>query len=112
MSTKVSTMFRSLPSDYLPELRRQVWGSMFGRFIQSRRDQLNMPVEEAAGLSGMTVSEWAAIEEGHVPQQMDRLRAIAATLELSRDKMVNMLASARRHGRCEGRRWRPVLITI
>jgi hypothetical protein len=33
-----------------------------------------------------------AIEAGHVPQQMDRLRAISATLELTWDRMLNMLA--------------------
>jgi transcriptional regulator with XRE-family HTH domain len=51
-----------------------------------------MSVEEAAGLSGMTVSEWMAIEDGHVPQDLDRLRAISATLELTWDRMLNMLA--------------------
>jgi hypothetical protein len=85
-------MFRTLPPTYVPELRRQVWGRLFGLFIEGRRNELNMPVEEAAGLSGMEISEWMAIEEGHVPQEMDRLRTIAATLELSWDRMVNMLA--------------------
>jgi hypothetical protein len=51
-----------------------------------------MWVEEAAGLFGMEVSEWAAIEAGPVPQQVDRLRAISATLELAWDRMLNMLA--------------------
>jgi transcriptional regulator with XRE-family HTH domain len=86
------TPFYPLPPTYVPELRCQVWGRLFGLFIQGRRNEINMPVEEAAGLSGMTVSEWAAIEAGHVPQQMDRLRAISATLELTWDRMLNMLA--------------------
>ena len=92
MSTRICKMFAPLPATCCPELRRQVWGRLFGLFIQGRRNELNMPIEEAAGLSGMTASEWAAIEAGHVPQQMDRLRAISATLELSWDRMLNMLA--------------------
>jgi hypothetical protein len=93
MSMTFYTPFRPLPPTYVPELRRQVWGRLFGLFIQGRRNEINMPVEEAAGLSGMTVSEWMAVEDGHVAQQdMDRLRAISATLELSWDKMLNMLA--------------------
>ena len=83
--------FRPLPPDFVPEIRRKVWGELFGFFIKGSRNQANMSVEEAAALSGMTISEWMAIEDGHVPQQMDRLRAIAATLELSWDAMLNML---------------------
>ena len=83
---------RPLPPTVVPELRRQVWGRLFGLFIQGRRTEINMPVEEAAGLSGMAVSEWMAIEDGHVPQEMDRLRAISATLEVTWDQMLNMLA--------------------
>ena len=92
MSTEILHMFAPLPSTYLPELRRGVWGRMFGHFMQCQRNNLNMAIEEAAGLSGMTASEWMAIEEGHVPQETDRLRAMSATLEISWDSMLNMLA--------------------
>jgi hypothetical protein len=92
MPVNVRKAFRPLPPTYVPELRRQVWGRLFGLFVQGRRNELGMPVEEAAGLCGMGISEWMAIEDGHVPQEMDRLRAIAATLELGWDRMVNMLA--------------------
>ena len=92
MSTLIRKSFHSLPPTYVPQLRRQAWSRLFGLFIRGRRNELNMSVEEAAGLSGMTVSEWAAMEAGHVPQQMDRLRAISAAIELTWDGMVNMLA--------------------
>jgi hypothetical protein len=59
MSTSIYRPFRPLPPDYVPELRRKVWGELFGLFIRGRRNEINMLVEEAAGLSGMTVSEWA-----------------------------------------------------
>jgi transcriptional regulator with XRE-family HTH domain len=85
-------MLAPLPSTYVPELRRQIWGRLFGLFIQGRRNEASMSVEEAAGLAGMQVSEWMAIEDGYVPQEMDRLRAISATLELTWDRLLNMLA--------------------
>ena len=92
MSTPINTTFRTLPPTGVPELRRQVWGHLFGLFVQGRRNEIDMWVEEAAGLSGMEVSEWAAIEAGRVPQQVDRLRAISGTLERAWDRMLNMLA--------------------
>ena len=90
MSTPIRKMFASLPSTYVPELRRQVWGRMFGRGIEAARNESGLSIEEAAGLSGMQVSEWMAIEDGHVPQEVDRLRAMAATMEISYDKLLNM----------------------
>ena len=92
MSTRIRKMFASLPSTYVPELRRQVWGRFFGHGIQAARNESGLSIEEAASLSGMQISEWMAVEDGHVPQEIDRLRAMAATLELSWDRMLNMLA--------------------
>jgi transcriptional regulator with XRE-family HTH domain len=89
MSTHIRKMFAPLPSTYVPELRRQVWGRMFGRGIQAARNESGLSIEEAAGLSGMQVSEWMAIEDGHVPQQVERLRAMAAVLEISFEKVMN-----------------------
>lgn len=88
-------MFRSLPSTYMPELQRQVWGRLFGQSIQSCREQAGLSVEQAARLSGMEVSEWAAIEEGDVPQETDRLRAMAAAMEVSYDKLLNLVLLCR-----------------
>jgi transcriptional regulator with XRE-family HTH domain len=92
MSMLAGAPFRPLSPAFAPELRRQVWGRMFGLFIQGCRNEIRMSIEQAAGLSGMEVSEWMAVEGGHVPQDLDRLRAIAASLELSWDRMLNMLA--------------------
>jgi hypothetical protein len=41
-----------------------------------------MSVERAAGLAGMQVSEWCALEAGWVPHTPGVLRAVADTLEL------------------------------
>lgn len=80
MSTTIYRPSRPLLSTYVPELRRQVWGRMFGRGIQSARTEAGLSVEEAARLAGIEVSEWTAIEEGHVPQELNRLRDLAAVL--------------------------------
>jgi hypothetical protein len=56
MSTKIST-FKSFPPTYLPELRRQIWGGMFGRGIRENRQNAGLSIEEAARLSGMEASE-------------------------------------------------------
>ena len=90
MSMNIRKMFAPLPSGYVPELRRQAWGHLFGLGIQEARKSAGLSIEEAAGLSGMQVSEWMAIEDGHVPQEVDRLRAMAAAMEISYDKLLNM----------------------
>lgn len=43
----------------------------------------------------MEVSQWMAIEDGHVPQETDRLRSMAAVLEVSSEKMLNWVALCR-----------------
>ncbi len=95
MSNRIRKMFAPLPATYVPELRRQVWGRLFGLSIQAARTEVGISIEEAAGLSGMQVSEWMAIEDGHVPQEMDRLRAMAAALEISFEKLMNMVLLCR-----------------
>ncbi len=95
MSTPVLNMFAPLPATYLPELRRQVWGRLFGLSIQAARTEAGLSIEEAARLSGMQISEWMAIEDGHVPQDIDRLRAMAAALEISFEKIANMVLLCR-----------------
>ena len=95
MSTRIRNMFAPLSSTYVPELRRQAWGRLFGRGIEECRIKAGLSVEEAARLSGMEVSEWAAIEGGYVPTEIDRLRAMAAVLEISFDKMFNLVQLCR-----------------
>lgn len=83
------TEIASLPPSIATEMR-QFWGRMFGSGIQAHRQRAGISVEEAAGLSGMTVSEWMAIEDGHVPQDVNRLRAMAAAIEIRYDQIATM----------------------
>jgi hypothetical protein len=94
MSTEIS-MFASFPSTYQPELRRQMWGRLFGCGIQENRENAGLSIEQAARLSGMEVSEWVAMEEGCVPQTTDQLRSIAGTLEISYDRLLNLVLLCR-----------------
>lgn len=47
-----------------------------------------MTVADAARLAGMKFSEWAAIEDGCMPADPDRLRPMAASLEMSWSSMA------------------------
>jgi transcriptional regulator with XRE-family HTH domain len=94
MSTKIS-MFPSLPPTCFPELRRQMWGRLFGHGIRENRENAGLSIEQAAHLSGMEVSEWTAIEDGYVPQETNRLRAMAAALEISYDRLLNLVLLCR-----------------
>jgi transcriptional regulator with XRE-family HTH domain len=76
-------------------LRRQAWGRLFGLAIRAARTEAGLSIEEAAGLSGMELSEWMAIEEGYVPREVDRLRAMSAALEVSFEKLFNMVLLCR-----------------
>ena len=89
MST-VSKMSLSLPSSYLTE-ERQSMGRLFSYCIHETRKKADLSIEEAARLSGMDVSEWMAIEEGSVPQDINRLRAMADAMQISFDKIATLV---------------------
>ena len=61
----------------------------------SRSVALTSSLEEAARLSGMEVSEWMAIEDGCVPQDINRLRAMAETMQISFDKIATLVLVCR-----------------
>lgn len=86
--SKVKTA--SLPPSIATDYRREFWGHMFGEGIKASRERAGISVEEAAGLSGMETSEWAAIEAGYVPQDINRLRAMAAAMEVRYDMIATM----------------------
>ena len=86
MSMTSTPLHPSIATDY----RRQFWGRMFGDGIRISRERAGISVEEAAGLSGMAISEWMAIEDGNVPQDVTRLRAIAASIEVSYDQISSL----------------------
>jgi hypothetical protein len=94
MSTPLK-MFASLPSSYLPEVRRQSMGRLFGFCIQKTRENTDLSIEKAARLSGMKSSEWMAVEEGSVPQDIDQLRAMADAMEISFDKIATLVLVCR-----------------
>ena len=94
MSTELN-MFASLPSSYLPEVRRQSMGRFFGSCIREVRKGAGLSIEEAARLSGMAASEWMAIEEGSVPQDVNQLRAMAGAMEVSFDKIATLVMVCR-----------------
>jgi hypothetical protein len=97
MSTmsKMSKMFAPLPPTYVPEIRRESWGRLFGFGIRKTRQSAGLSIEDAAHLSGMESSEWMAIEDGCVPQDINRLRAMAETMEISFDRIASLVLLCR-----------------
>ena len=69
---------------------RQSWGRIFGSCIEKIRETCGRSLEEAARLSGMETSEWAAIEAGCVPDPA-QLHPMSDALGLRYDKIA-MLA--------------------
>ncbi len=87
MSTE-KKMFASLPSS---NLIRQSMGRLFGSCIEEVRKTAGLSLEEASRLSGMAITEWMAIEDGCVPQDINRLRAMAETMQISFDEIANLV---------------------
>jgi len=54
-----------------------------------------LSIEEAARLSGMSISKWMAIEDGCVMQDINRLRAMAEALEVSFETIASMVLVCR-----------------
>jgi hypothetical protein len=83
-----SKMFEPLPLFYPSEQRHAVRSRWFGRSICETRRSVGLSLEEAARLSGMQVSEWLAIEAGYAPEDVNRLRAMADTMEIRFDRIA------------------------
>ena len=95
-TSTMSKMFAPLPPSYLPEIRRRPMGRLFGFCIRKTREIAGLSVEEAAGLSGMAVSEWMSIEDGGpVPQELNTLRAMAEALQVSFETIASMVLVCR-----------------
>jgi transcriptional regulator with XRE-family HTH domain len=94
MSTPLK-MFATLSPSHLPELRRTVWGRMFGHCIRETRKKAGLSIEGAARLSGMECSEWMAVEEGTVPQDINRLRVMTDAMAINFDKIATLVLVCR-----------------
>jgi len=88
-------MFASFPPTFVPEIRRQSMGRLFAFCIQESRMSAGLSIEEAARLSGMSISKWMAIEDGCVMQDINRLRAMAEALEVSFETIASMVLVCR-----------------
>jgi transcriptional regulator with XRE-family HTH domain len=86
-----SKMFPSLPPSHLAEQSRMVWGRMFGHCICESRKGACLSIEQTARRAGMGIAEWTAIEEGQVPQDITRLRAMAAAMKIRFDQIVMLV---------------------
>jgi hypothetical protein len=59
-------------------------GLLLASCIRRRREELGLPVDRAAQLTGIEISQWQALEAGWVPsEESGLLDAIAGTLEAS-----------------------------
>jgi len=59
-----------------------IWPWLFADLIRDLRLARGLSIDLAADLAGMTYSEWAAIECGYPPVDSERLRPVAAVLEV------------------------------
>jgi len=87
-----------LPSQTPPSASftlRRFWAGIFARAIEHNRQAIGLSLEDAARLAGMEISEWAAIESGAVPQTTAQLHAIAETLEVNYDHLLNLVLLCR-----------------
>ena len=94
MST-MSKMFAPLPPTYVPEIRRQSMGRLFGFCMHEARKNAGLSIEDAAQLSGMELTEWMSIEDGNFPQDINQLRAMAEALQVKFDHMASWVLVCR-----------------
>lgn len=73
------------------------YASALARCVKDRRAELGLTVEKAAELSGMEVSEWAALDAGWVPTDDSVRRVIAETLEVNNAQIVLIAMIAQHH---------------
>jgi hypothetical protein len=62
---------------------------LFAHSVQERRQELGLSIFEAAELSGLTVFQWAAVEDGAwVPEDRNAIRSMAGTLQANAFQMI------------------------
>ncbi len=61
---------------------RVFYTHLFARLVRDRRRLLRLTVAQAAELTGVTTSEWVALEAGYVPEEYRMVRTISETLEV------------------------------
>ena len=65
-------------------------------FVRCRRQQLEMSIEEAAELAGIPVTEWSAIEDGHLPDTRSiSLQCIGGALQVRTRSLLQLSAISR-----------------
>lgn len=65
-------------------------------FVRCRRKHLQMSIGEAAELAGIPVAEWAAIEEGHLPDPGSiSLHCIGSVLQVRTRSLLQLSAMSR-----------------
>jgi transcriptional regulator with XRE-family HTH domain len=85
----------SLPRSSRAAYERQVWGEFFGDLLRSAREERTLSVEEVARASGMSASEWQAIEAGTVPRTREQLQAVAAGLAIKWEDFAGLVIFCR-----------------
>jgi predicted transcriptional regulator len=71
---------------------------LLASWVHRRREFLGLSTAAAARLAGLELSEWCALEEGWVPEELSTIRAIAGTLE-SLWPEVHLVAEMTRYNR-------------
>jgi hypothetical protein len=82
-AAKVLDQKRSAASAESREGDRIQIANALARYANMRRRGLGLTIEQAAELAGIEVSEWCAMEAGGwAPEELNVVRAIAATLQV------------------------------
>jgi transcriptional regulator with XRE-family HTH domain len=63
---------------------------MFADLIRDLRLARRLSIEQAALLAGMEDSEWTAMEGGYPPVDSERLRPVAAVLEVDWEELSRL----------------------
>jgi transcriptional regulator with XRE-family HTH domain len=67
-----------------------IWRWMFADVIRGLRLARRLSIEKAARLAGMEFSEWEALESGHPHVDSERLRPVAAVLEVDWEELSHL----------------------
>ena len=72
----------SMVLNHISSCQRGNFTDLFARIVQSRRRELDLSVDQAAELTGITATEWHAIEAGWLPDEIEIVPVMAQILQL------------------------------
>jgi len=92
----MSMNYAPLPSNPVNDDLRCCWARLFGKFVESAREQTGRSIEQTAARIGMTIEDWQEVEAGRLlPNTREQVYVLADAIDMEWSEMVEIVRLCR-----------------